>query len=107
MILKNFLVVFSLLINVSMSWTPSGSILNVPQEIDIESRVSPDPDNCNVYYFLKVPMTCGEGNAFNKASLRCDSIDNVAKVDPDCGESGASSSGGAGGGGRHGYIRIL
>ena len=96
MILKIFLVVFSLLINDSMSWTPS-----VPQEVDIESRISPDPDNCNVYYFLKVPMTCGEGNAFNKASLRCDSIDNVAKVDPECGESGAS-----GGGGRHGYIRI-
>ena len=104
MILQVFLVVFSLLINVSMSWTPSGSILSVPQEVDIESRISPDPDNCNVYYFLKVPMTCGEGNAFNKASLRCDSIDNVAKVDPECGELSASSSGG---GGRHGYIRIL
>ena len=106
MIRNILLVVFSLLINVSMSWTPSGSILSVPQEVDIESRISPDPDNCNVYYFLKVPMTCGEGNAFNKASLRCDSIDNVAKVDPECGESGASSSGG-GGGGWHGYIRIL
>ena len=79
MILKSFLAL-SLLVNSSMSWTPSGSILNVPQEIDIEFRISPDPDNCNVYYFLKVPMTCGEGNAFNKASLRCDSLDNVANM---------------------------
>ena len=39
-------------------------------------------------------MTCGEGNAFNKASLRCDSLDNVAKVDPECGESGGSRGGG-------------
>merc|ERR1719443_2480715 len=93
MIRKTFLVVFSLLINSSLSWTPSGSILNVPQEIDIESRISPDPDNCNVYYFLKVPMTCGEGNAFNKASLRCDSIDNVAKVDPECGGEAGDSGG--------------
>merc|ERR1712227_471982 len=38
-------------------------------------------------------MTCGEGNAFNKASLRCDSLDNVAKVDPECGESGVGGGG--------------
>merc|ERR1719443_562063 len=89
MVLKSILAL-SLLVNNSISWTPSGSILNVPQEIDIDFRISPDPDNCNVYYFLKVPMTCGEGNAFNKASLRCDSVNNVAKVDPECGEAGAS-----------------
>merc|ERR1712227_400300 len=71
----------------------------VPQEVDVDFRIRPDPNNCNVYYYLKVPLTCGEGNAFNKASLRCDSLENVAKVDPSCAEEG---SGGTGGQGRSG-----
>ena len=99
--IRNSLLLFCFsLINISVSWTPSGSILNVPQEVDIEARISPDYDNCNIYYYLKVPMTCGEGNAFNKATLRCDSMDNVAKVDPDCG-------GGFGGGGGGGFALFL
>merc|ERR1712142_368140 len=82
--------------------------LDIPQEVDFEQRIRPDPNNCNVYYYLKVPLTCGEGNAFNKASLRCDTIENVARFDPSCGEGGdggglSSSRGGGsqtrGGGG--------
>merc|ERR1712227_96728 len=80
----------------------------VPQEVDVDFRIRPDPNNCNVYYYLKVPLTCGEGNAFNKASLRCDSLENVAKVDPSCAEEGGGGAGGQGrsggssGGGRSG-----
>ena len=66
------------------AWTPSDVVLEVPQDIDVDQRIRPDPNNCNVYYYLKVPLTCGEGNAFNKASLRCDTLENVAKLDPSC-----------------------
>ena len=77
-----------ILINIGFvaAWVPSGTVLEVPQEVDVDFRIQPDPNNCNVYYYLKVPLTCGEGNAFNKASLRCDSLENVAKVDPSCGD---------------------
>merc|ERR1712142_566006 len=71
--------------------------LDIPQEVDFEQRIRPDPNNCNVYYYLKVPLTCGEGNAFNKASLRCDTIENVARFDPSCGEGGGLSSSRGGG----------
>ena len=73
------------------AWTPQGAVLEVPQDVDLEERIKADPNNCNVYYYLKTPLTCGEGNAFNKATLRCDSLENVAKSDPACGEGGAGS----------------
>merc|ERR1711970_622828 len=87
------------------AWTPSDAALDIPQEVDIEQRIRPDPNNCNVYYYLEVPLTCGEGNAFNKASLRCDTIENVARFDPSCGggdNSGVSTRGGGGGSSRGG-----
>merc|ERR1719244_514214 len=87
------------------AWTPSDAVLEVPQEIDVDQRLRPDPNNCNVYYYLKVPLTCGEGNAFNKASLRCDTIENVARFDPSCGggnNGGVSTRGGGGGSSRGG-----
>merc|ERR1711970_171598 len=87
------------------AWTPSDAALDIPQEVDIEQRIRPDPNNCNVYYYLKVPLTCGEGNAFNKASLRCDTIENVARFDPSCGggnNGGVSTRGGSGGSSRGG-----
>ena len=90
-------------------WTPAGSILQVPQDVDVESRVQADPNNCNVYYYLKVPMTCGRGNGFNKKSLRCDTMENIVKVHPECQDQLASDSddavlgdAGSGGGGRGG-----
>merc|ERR1711892_326202 len=104
------IILFSLLATQASAWTPSDAALDIPQEVDVEQRIRPDPNNCNVYYYPKVPLTCGEGNAFNKASLRCDSLENVAKFDPSCGEGGegglndrrgggssSSSSGGSGG----------
>merc|ERR1711892_411026 len=80
------IILFSLLATQASAWTPSDAALDIPQEVDVEQRIRPDPNNCNGYYYLKVPLTCGEGNAFNKASLRCDSLENVAKFDPSCGE---------------------
>merc|ERR1712241_49628 len=81
----DMLIVVSLMLGSTLGWTPPGSVLNIPQEVDLVNRIQADNDNCNVYYYLKVPMTCGEGNAFNKATLRCDSVENVGKVDPGCG----------------------
>merc|ERR1712106_314961 len=92
----SIIILFSLLATQASAWTPSDAILDIPQEVDIEQRIRPDPNNCNVYYYLKVPLTCGEGNAFNKGSLRCDSLENVAKFDPSCGgEGGSNSQGGS------------
>merc|ERR1712106_556293 len=92
----SIIILFSLLATQASAWTPSDAALDIPQEVDIEQRIRPDPNNCNVYYYLKVPLTCGEGNAFNKGSLRCDSLENVAKFDPSCGgEGGSNSQGGS------------
>merc|ERR1711892_1270357 len=88
----SIIILFSLLATQASAWTPSDAALDIPQEVDVEQRIRPDPKNCNVYYYLKVPLTCGEGNAFNKASLRCDSLENVAKFDPSCGEGGSNDS---------------
>merc|ERR1712123_471700 len=98
----SIIILFSLLATQASAWTPSDAALDIPQEVDIEQRIRPDPNNCNVYYYLKAPLTCGEGNAFNKGSLRCDSLENVAKFDPSCGSnsqggSASSSRGGSGG----------
>merc|ERR1712123_307108 len=97
----SIIILFSLLATQASAWTPSDAALDIPQEVDVEQRIRPDPNNCNVYYYLKVPLTCGEGNAFNKASLRCDTLENVAKLDPSCGEDGGGggSASGRGGGG--------
>jgi len=86
----------------SSAWTPDGAVLDVPQEVNLEERIKADPNNCNVYYYLKTPLTCGEGNAFNKATLRCDSLENVARLDPACGEGGEGGFGGGGGSRRGG-----
>merc|ERR1712106_1232716 len=92
----SIIILFSLLATQASAWTPSDAALDIPQEVDVEQRIQPDPNNCNVYYYLKVPLTCGEGNAFNKGSLRCDSLENVAKFDPSCGgEGGSNSQGGS------------
>ena len=88
----DMLIVISLMLGSTLGWTPPGSVLNIPQEVDLVNRIQADNDNCNVYYYLKVPMTCGEGNAFNKATLRCDSVENVGKVDPGCGGGYGGSS---------------
>merc|ERR1711892_502228 len=95
----SIIILFSLLATQASAWTPSDAALDIPQEVDVEQRIRPDPNNCNVYYYLKVPLTCGEGNAFNKASLRCDSLENVAKFDPSCGEGGEGGSNDGRGGG--------
>merc|ERR1711892_233841 len=95
----SIIILFSLLVTQASAWTPSDAALDIPQEVDVEQRIRPDPNNCNVYYYLKVPLTCGEGNAFNKASLRCDSLENVAKFDPSCGEGGEGGSNDLRGGG--------
>merc|ERR1711892_773860 len=95
----SIIILFSLLVTQASAWTPSDAALDIPQEVDVEQRIRPDPNNCNVYYYLKVPLTCGEGNAFNKASLRCDSLENVAKFDPSCGEGGEGGSNDRRGGG--------
>merc|ERR1712123_260229 len=95
----SIIILFSLLATQASAWTPSDAALDIPQEVDVEQRIRPDPNNCNVYYYLKVPLTCGEGNAFNKASLRCDSLENVAKFDSSCGEGGEEGSNDRRGGG--------
>merc|ERR1712123_146769 len=95
----SIIILFSLLATQASAWTPSDAALDIPQEVDVEQRIRPDPNNCNVYYYLKVPLTCGEGNAFNKASLRCDSLENVAKFDSSCGEGGEGGSNDRRGGG--------
>ena len=88
----DMLIVISLMLGSTLAWTPPASVLNIPQEVDLVKRIQADNDNCNVYYYLKVPMTCGEGNAFNKATLRCDSVETVGKVDPGCGGGYGGSS---------------
>merc|ERR1712106_1179723 len=98
----SIIILFSLLATQASAWTPSDAALDIPQEVDFEQRIRPDPNNCNVYYYLKVPLTCGEGNAFNKASLRCDSLENVAKFDSSCGEGGSNDRRGGGGSSRGG-----
>merc|ERR1711892_974469 len=92
----SIIILFSLLATQASAWTPSDAALDIPQEVDVEQRIRPDPNNCNVYYYLKVPLTCGEGNAFKKASLRCDSLENVAKFDSSCGEGGSNDRRGSG-----------
>merc|ERR1719285_1664074 len=66
-------------------WT-QGALLDIPQNINLDFRIQGDPNNCNVYYYLKTPLVCGPGMNFNKASNRCDSAENVARLDPSCPE---------------------
>ena len=97
----SFLPVLSLLFSLDSSlarpWTPQGALLDIPQQVDKEARITSDENSCNVYYFLKTPMTCGTGMGFNKKTLRCESAESVAKQDPACAEE--LGVGGAGGGG--------